>query len=144
LVDGRLKPLSARGVFGRIGLKIVPILGTAVLIGAVVQVILGTQVADGARNLVGVHLVLGLVGLVLVAGLAVIAFRSKPASIYSKVIMVILTLLVLLQLGMGFQLLEGAESFAVTHEANGYLIVVLAIAMGGITMMSARRTRTAA
>ena len=105
-------------------MKPVPILGTLVLLGAIVQVVFGFQVAADVEAFRGVHILFGIVGLVLVAVLAVIAFRSKSASIYSKLIIVVLAIVVLLQVGLGLQLLGGAESLVVSHEANGLLIVV--------------------
>jgi hypothetical protein len=46
--------------------KFVPVLGTLVLLGAIVQVVLGFQVAGGSDVLVGPHILFGLIGLILV------------------------------------------------------------------------------
>ena len=119
--------------------KPIPVLGTLVLLGAIVQIVFGFQVAADVEAFRGVHILFGIVGLVLVAVLAVIAFRSKSASIYSKLIIVVLTIVVLLQVGLGFQLLGGSESLVVSHEANGLLIVMFSLAMGGVTFMSAKK-----
>jgi heme/copper-type cytochrome/quinol oxidase subunit 4 len=120
-------------------LKPVPVLGTVVLLGAVVQLILGFVVAGGMDSLVGVHVLFGLVGLALVIVLAAIAFRAKTATIYSKLAMIILTIVVLAQVGLGVQLLSGAESLALSHEANGFVVVILSLLVGGITFWSAKR-----
>jgi hypothetical protein len=119
--------------------KPVPILGTLVLLGAIVQIVFGFQVVADVEAFRGVHILFGIVGLVLVAVLAVIAFRSKSASIYSKLIIVVLTIVVLLQVGLGLQLLGGEEGLVVSHEMNGFLIVFLSLAMGGVTFMSAKK-----
>jgi hypothetical protein len=119
--------------------KPVPVLGTLVLLGAIVQIVFGFQVAADIEAFRGVHIILGIIGLVLVAVLAVIAFRSKSAVLYAKVIIGVITIVVLLQVGLGFQLLNGAESLVVSHEINAFLIVVLSLGMGGVTFMSARK-----
>ena len=119
--------------------KLVPVLGTLVWVGAVAQIILGFQVAADIEAYRGIHILIGIVGFALVAGLAVIAFRSKSATIYSKLIIVILTVVVLLQVGMGFQLLGEAESLVTPHEVNAFLIVILSLVMGGVTFMSAKK-----
>ena len=120
-------------------LKPIPILGTVVLLGAVVQLILGFVLAGDMDSLVGVHILFGIVGLALVIALAAIAFRAKTATLYSKLTMIILTLVVLAQVGLGFQLLSGAESLALPHEANGLVVIILSLLMGGITFWSAKR-----
>ena len=120
-------------------LKLVPVLGTVVLLGAVVQLILGFVVAGGMDSLVGVHILFGIVGLALVVALAAIAFRAKTATLYSKLAMIILTIVVLAQVGLGFQLLSGAKSLALSHEANGFVVIILSLLVGGITFWSAKR-----
>jgi hypothetical protein len=124
----------------RIILKLVPVLGTVVLVGVIVQIILGLQITGaGVDSYIGPHMLIGLLGLVLVIILAIAAFRVKTATIYSKLILTILTLMVLLQVGLGFQLLQGDETIIVSHEANGFLILTLTLVMGAVTMLSARR-----
>jgi hypothetical protein len=54
----------------------------------------------------------------------------------------VLTVVVLLQIALGFQLLNDAEAMVPSHEMNGFLIVVLALVTGGITSMGARRQKT--
>ncbi len=120
-------------------LKLIPVLGTVVLLGAVVQLILGFVVAGGMDSLVGVHILFGIVGLALVIALAAIAFRAKTATLYSKLTMIILTIVVLAQVGLGFQLLGGAESLTLPHEANGFVVIILSLLMGGITFWSTKR-----
>jgi hypothetical protein len=119
--------------------KLVPVSGTLVLLGSIVQIILGFQVAADVDIFRGVHILFGVVGLVLVAVLAVVAVRSKSAVIYSKLIIVVLTIVVLLQVGLGFQLLGGSESLMISHEMNAFLILILSLAMGGVTFMSAKK-----
>jgi heme/copper-type cytochrome/quinol oxidase subunit 4 len=119
--------------------KAVPVLGTLVLIGASAQVALGFQVAGGSESLVGPHILIGIIGLVLVVILTGIAFRAKTATVYSKAVMVVLTLVVLGQVAMGFQLLGGADMLATSHEANGFLVVGLSLLTGGITFWSAKK-----
>jgi hypothetical protein len=120
-------------------LKPVPVLGTVVLVGAVVQLILGFVVAGGMDSLVGVHILFGIVGMALVIALLVIAFRTKTATLYSKLTMIILTIVVLAQAGLGLQLFSGAESLALSHEANGFVVVILSLLTGGITFWSSKR-----
>jgi len=131
--DAALKPR------GTLALKPVPVLGTVVLLGAVVQLILGFVVAGGMDSLVGVHIMFGIVGLALVIALLVIAFRTKTATLYSKLAMIILVIVVLAQVGLGFQLLGGAEGLALSHEANGFVVIILSLLTGGITFWSAKR-----
>ena len=120
-------------------MKTVPILGTIVLVGAVIQLILGFAVTGGMDVLVGVHMLIGVAGLVLVIALAVIAFRTKAATLYSKVTIIILTLVVLAQVALGYQLFNGADNLAVMHEANGFVVIIISLLMGGITFWSAKR-----
>ena len=80
-----------------------------------------------------------MLGLVLVVILAITAFRVKTSTFYSKLIITILTIVVLLQVGLGLQLLQGDETMIVSHEANGFLILTLTLVMGSVTMLSARK-----
>ena len=120
-------------------MKTVPVLGTIVLVGAVIQLILGFIVAGGMDALVGVHIMLGIAGLVLVIVLAAIAFRAKTATLYSKIVITILAIVVLAQVGLGYQLFNGTDELAVSHEANGFVVIILSLLMGGITFWSAKR-----
>jgi len=121
-------------------LKLAPLLGTVALVGVIVQVILGLEITGaGMDSLIMPHVLIGILGLVIIIVLAVMAFRVKTATIYSKLIITILTIVVLLQLGLGFQLLQGADAMITSHEANGFLILILTVAMGAVTMQSARK-----
>jgi len=121
-------------------LKLAPLLGTVALVGVIVQVIIGLEITGaGVDSLTMPHVLIGILGLVIIIVLAVTAFRTKTATIYSKLIITILTLVILLQVGMGFQLLQGADEMIISHEANGFLILILTIAMGAVTMASARK-----
>jgi len=120
--------------------KIVPILGTIVLLGVIVQLVLGFQIADaGARNLITPHLMIGILGLALVAILTIVSFRAASATIHSKLMMTVLTILVLVQVFVGFQLLRGFESYVVLHESIGLLVLILALVTGIVTMRSAKK-----
>jgi hypothetical protein len=119
--------------------KLVPVLGTLVLIGGIVQVVLGFQLAADSEAFRGFHILFGIAGLILVLVLTAIAFKTKTASAYSKLTITILTIVVLVQAGMGFQLLGGAEGLVLSHEANGFVIIILSLLMGGITFWSAKR-----
>ena len=126
-------------------MKVIPVLGTVVLIGAIFQVVFGFQVAGGWETLLWVHIIFGIVGLGLVVVLAAVAFRAKVATIYSKITMTILTLVVLAQVVLGFQVMAGAEALVTSHEMTGFLVVVLSLVVGGITFLTAkRRTRSVA
>ena len=115
-------------------------LGTIVLLGVIVQLVLGFQIADaGAKNLIGPHLMIGILGLVLVAILSIVSFRTVSATTHSKLIMTTVTILVLLQVFLGFQLLRGFESYIVLHESIGLLILILTLVTGAVTMRSARK-----
>ena len=122
-------------------MKFAPVLGSLVLFGVIVQIILGFQVSAGVDELVGAHILMGVIGLVLVLALTAIAFRSKTSMIYSKVIMVILTLVVLGQIGLGFQLLNGADALAISHQANAFIILGLSLLVGAVTMKAAKKQR---
>jgi hypothetical protein len=76
--------------------------------------------------------------------LVAIAFRAKTATIYSKITIVVLTVIVIAQVYLGFQLLGGAEALVASHEATALVIVLLSLLMGGITFSSARRQMVAA
>jgi len=121
-------------------LKLAPILGTVALIGVIVQVILGLEITGaGVDSFIMPHVLIGVLGLVIIIVLAIMAFRVKTARIYSKLIITILTIVVLLQVGLGLQLLQGADAMITSHEANGFLILILTVVMGAVTMQSARK-----
>ena len=121
-------------------MKFAPLLGTIALVGVVVQVILGLEITGaGVDSLIMPHVLIGILGLLIIIVLAVTAFRTKTATIYSRLIITVLTIVILLQVGLGFQLLQGADAMIPSHEANGFLILILTVAMGAVTMHSARR-----
>jgi len=120
--------------------KYVPLLGTLVLIGRVVQVILGSQGASDVSGLRDMHMTVGIVGLILVVILAGLAFKVKTSTMYSKAAMSVLTVVVIVQVGLGFQVLSGAEMLVTSHEATGFLAVLLALLTGGITFWNSRKT----
>ena len=124
--------------------KIAPILGTLVLVGAVIQVLIGFQVAADVASLRGIHMLFGIMGLALVIALVAIAFRAKTATIHSKITIVVLALIVLGQVYLGFQLLGGAETLVPSHEATAFGVVLLSLVMGGITFWSSRHQVLAA
>jgi heme A synthase len=119
--------------------RLVPVLGTIVLLGAIVHVVLGFQVAADVQGLREIHMGIGILGLVLVVGLAVLAFRARAGIVHSKVTMTILTIIVLVQVVLGFQLLQGADALLVSHEAGAFLIMFLALVTGGITFWNGTR-----
>jgi hypothetical protein len=122
--------------------KFVPILGTIVLLGAIVQVLLGLQVAADVQGLRDIHMGVGILGLVLVMGLTVLAFRARAEVVYSKITMTILVIIVLVQIIMGFELLQENDALLFSHEANAFLIVALSLLTGGVTFWSGmKRTR---
>ncbi len=121
-------------------MKLAPLLGTVALVGVIVQVILGLEITGaGVDSLTMPHVLIGVLGLIIIIVLAVTAFRAKTATIYSKLIITILTILILLQVGLGFQLLQGADAMIPSHEANGFLILILTVTMGAVTMQTARK-----
>jgi len=121
-------------------LKLAPLLGTVALVGVIVQVILGLEITGaGVDSLTMPHVLIGVLGLIIIIVLAVTAFHAKTTTIYSKLIITILTILILLQVGLGFQLLQGADAMIPSHEANGFLILILTVAMGAVTMQTARK-----
>jgi len=121
-------------------LKLAPLLGTVALVGVIVQVILGLEITGaGLDTLTMPHALIGVLGFVLIVVLAVTAFRAKTSTLYSKLIITILTVLVLLQVSLGWQLLQGSDAMITSHEANGFLILILTLAMGAVTMQNARK-----
>jgi len=121
-------------------LKLVPLLGTVALVGVIVQVILGLEITGaGLDNFIMPHVLIGILGLIIIIVLVITAFRAKTATIYSKLIITILTIVVLLQVDLGFQLLQGADAMIPSHEANGFLILILTVMMGAVTMQNARK-----
>lgn len=119
--------------------RLVPVLGTIVLLGAIVHVVLGFQVAADVQGLRAIHMGIRILGLVLVVGLAVLAFRAGAGIVHSKVVMSILAIIVLVQVVLGFQLLQGADALLVSHEAGAFLIMLLALVTGGITFWNGTR-----
>ena len=121
-------------------MKFAPLLGTVALVGVVVQAILGLEITGaGLHNFIMPHVLIGVLGLIIIIVIAIMAFRAKTATIYSKLIITILTLVVLLQVGLGFQLLQGVDAMIPSHEANGFLILILTVMMGAVTMQTARK-----
>jgi hypothetical protein len=121
-------------------LKLAPLLGTVALVGVIIQVILGLEITGaGIDSLIMPHVLIGVLGLVIIVVLAITAFRAKTATIYSKLIITALTIVVLLQVGLGFQLLQGVDAMITSHEMTGFLTVILTLVMGAVTMQSARK-----
>lgn len=122
-------------------MKLAPLLGTVALVGVIVQVILGLEITGaGLDNFIMPHALIGVLGLIIVIVLAITTFRAKTATTYSKLIITILTIVVLLQIGLGFQIfLQGADAMIPSHEANGFLILILTVMMGAVTMQTARK-----
>lgn len=121
-------------------MKLAPLLGTVALVGVILQVILGLEITGaGVDTFIMPHVLIGVLGLIIILVLAITAFRAKTATIYSKLIITVLTIVVLLQVGLGFQLLQGADAMITSHEANGFLILILTVAMGAATMQTARK-----
>ena len=121
-------------------MKLAPLLGTVALVGVIVQVILGLEITGaGVDNLIMPHVLIDVLGLIIIVVLAITAFRAKTATIYSKLIITILTIVVLLQVGLRFQLLQGVDAMVTSHESNGFLILILTVAMGAVTMQTARK-----
>ena len=121
-------------------LRLAPLLGTVALVGVIVQVILGLEITGADLDTLTMpHALIGVLGFVLIVVLAVTAFRAKTSTLYSKLIITILTVLVLLQVSLGWQLLQGSDAMIMTHEANGFLILILTLAMGAVTMQNARK-----
>jgi hypothetical protein len=135
----RLKATEHNVRVGVFLVKPVPVLGTIVLIGAIFQVVLGFQVAADVQGLRDIHMGIGIVGLVLVVALAVLAFRAKTGIVYSKVTMTVLTIIVALQIFLGFQLSQGADVLLMSHEATAFAIVLLSLLTGGMTFWSGTR-----
>jgi len=119
--------------------KFAPVLGSLVLFGVIIQIILGFQISAGADDLIGAHLLIGVIGLVLVVTLTALAFRERSAPSYAKLIMIILLLVVLAQVGLGFQLLNGGDTLTISHEANAFVILILSLLMGAATMKAAKK-----
>jgi hypothetical protein len=44
-----------------------------------------------------------------------------------------------MQVVFGFQILSGAEAMVVSHEATGFLIVLLSLLTGGITFWNSKK-----
>ena len=121
-------------------LKLAPLLGTVALVGVIVQVILGLEITGADLDTLTMpHALIGVLGFVLIVVLAITAFRAKTSTLYSKLIITILTVLVLLQVSLGWQLLQGSDAMIMSHEANGFLILILTLAMGAVTMQNARK-----
>jgi heme A synthase len=100
-------------------------------------------VAADVQGLRDIHMGVGIFGLVLVMGLAVLAFKARAGVVYSKITMTILVIIVLVQIIIGFALLQQNDALLFSHEANAFLIVALLLLTGGVTFWSGtRRTRT--
>jgi nucleoside permease NupC len=85
----------------------------------------------------------GILGLVLVIGLAILTSRARTGVACSKITMTILVVIVLVQIVMGFELLLENDALLFSHEGNAFIIVALSLLTGGVTFWSgARRTRT--
>ncbi len=119
--------------------RMVPVLGTLVLFGSIVQVILGFMVADRVTGVREFHMLFGVIGLGLVILLTILAFRGKYATTYSKLIMTLVVIAVLIQVAFGFQLVARVRTLETPHQLNGFLIVILALAMGGVTFQNAKK-----
>jgi hypothetical protein len=117
----------------------VPILGTIVLLGVIVQIALGFQVAADVQGLLVFHMAIGFLGFVFALALTVLAFRARAGTVYSKITMTVLGIIALLQVFLGFEHIQGADALLVSHEAGAFLILGLALVTAGVTFWSGTR-----
>ena len=113
-------------------MKLVPILGAAVIVGLLLQIYLGFSASGGAISQ-SIHVGIGLVGLAIAIAFVALAFRSKSATMASKVTMVVFLVLVLAQTYLGFSVMTGASRFTTFHTLTGIGVLVVALVAAGIT-----------
>ena len=140
----RMKAIKPRqGPWGEIPLNRMAMLGAVAAVGLVIQIILGFALA-GSGNPTGSaivypHIVIGILGLVLVAYLAMSILRTAGSSTV-RLVYVLALLLTLAQVALGLDLLETASSSGVlmAHQGIALLILVLMAAGGALSARSRR------
>lgn len=113
-------------------MKIVPILGAAVIVGLLLQIYLGFSVAGGALSQ-SIHIAIGLVGLAIAVAFVALSLRSKTATKASKITMIVFLILVLAQTWLGFSVMTGSGSLATSHTYTGIAVLAVALVAAGIT-----------
>ncbi|MBM3898216.1 MAG: hypothetical protein FJ358_06825 [Thaumarchaeota archaeon] len=116
-------------------MKIVPVLGASVLLGLIVQIIIGF--IGGIYS--SLHTFLGFAGIAFAVLFVVIALRSKKATKTSRITMLVFLALVLSQTYLGFTVLT-TNTLRTSHLYTAFTILIVAIAAAGIT---ARRRQPA-
>ena len=113
-------------------MKILPVLGGAVIIGLLLQIFLGFLVPGESTNS-AIHIVLGFAGLIVAIAFVAIALRSKTATMASKITMIIFLALVIAQTWLGFSVMTGNGNLETSHMYAAFAILVVALAAAGIT-----------
>lgn len=113
-------------------MKIVPILGAAVIVGLLLQIYLGFSTAGGALGQ-SIHIAMGFVGLAVAVAFVVLALRSKTATKASKITMIVFLILVLAQAWLGFSAMTGSGRLATSHTYTGIAVLIVALIAAGIT-----------
>jgi hypothetical protein len=104
--------------------SVILISGTLVMVGSIGQLILGFLVGGGVTSLRTIHQGIGVLGLFSVLILTGLILKVESLSVSLKLFAVALTVILIAQVYVGFEILGGAESLVVAHEVNGLLVVV--------------------
>ena len=119
-------------------MRIIPVIGGLVILGVVVQLLLGYSLGSASylRNL---HTILGIIGLTVIAGLAALAITRGTASNASRIVMALLTLFVASQVWLGVQRLGGGSYLAASHQYTGLVILGLVTIQAFISYTSHKK-----
>jgi hypothetical protein len=115
-------------------MKIVPVLGALVLLGLIVQIIIGFI----GETYSSIHTILGFAGAAVAILFVIVALKSKTATKVSKTIMFVFLVLVLSQTYLGFTVMT-TDTLRTSHLYTAFTILIVALAAAGIT---ARRKAT--
>lgn len=122
-------------------MKIIPVIGSIILVGTFVQIWLGYTVSGGAINLRDAHSLIGYIGLAFAAILTYVAWTRATATRASQIAMSLLLILVIAQVWLGIQVLGGYRGLLLSHEYTAFAIAILVVAQSAITSIASRRRR---
>lgn len=118
-------------------MKLFPILGGLILLGVLVQIVLGFAVERGTAGLSGIHASIGIAGLALVLLATALAWmRRTTAPLPNILLMAIVLVVVVVQVGLGLSMLFGSATdiLIASHEGTAFLILALVIVEAFLTM----------
>ncbi len=120
-------------------MKLVGIIGTLIFLGIIIQIILG-YIITTYHYYLPAHISIGIIGLLLIAYELFYALKSNNK--YVKILNAMALFLVLLQVGIGLNMLMNDSGILnVIHQTNAYILLIVIGTLGYLTFSASRKER---